>query len=140
MSRAVVVLAFAICIAVSAEAQRAPEGPVDCTPVSMSADYGGPLAGDGISLVSLADDHPVSDAVLDRAIDKWAGKAAVRSISCLRCEHAGRTKANFRWWQPSWLQSGLSGKPVSSSVGDPTAPGDGTNRRSSPIARIPARS
>ncbi len=74
MSRAVVVLAFAICIAVSAEAQRAPEGPVDCTPVSMSADYGGPLSGHGISLVSLADDHPVSDAVLDRAIGKWAGK------------------------------------------------------------------
>ena len=40
----------------------------------MSADYGGPLSGHGISLISLPDDHPVSDAVLDGAIDKWAGK------------------------------------------------------------------
>ncbi len=40
----------------------------------MSADYGGPLASGGISLISPAGDHFVSDSVLNGANSKWTGE------------------------------------------------------------------
>ena len=71
MKRAVGAGALIIGIASTAHAQ---EATVDCTPGSMSSDYGGPLARSGISLTSPAGDHFVGDAVRNGAIGKWTGE------------------------------------------------------------------
>lgn len=71
MKRTVVLLAFATGVVPAVQAQ---EAPVDCTPGSMSEDYGGPLSPNGISLISPAGDHFVNDDVRNGAIGKWTGE------------------------------------------------------------------
>ncbi len=68
MRSVIVFVALIIGTAPTAEAQ---EATVDCTPGSMSADYGGALSRNGISLITPPGDHAVSDSVRNGAIGKW---------------------------------------------------------------------